>query len=472
MAKLWRLPGGEFIGAIGHHQSSVGRLAFSGGGTLLASSQEGLIRVWRLAWPPLVRSIPVDGPSLAILSQDGHLLAPSGRSGRGIPSLNRTRVIDVRSGNDVGPEIVPGGAIIDAAFSPDAAWLAIIVRTTADEIVRTRSPVAGSGNLQLWDYRSGQRLGEPIPLPSEPRSLAIHPSGNWIGVCCNGGKGVEVELATRQTRVLFDDQQHTHGFQTLNNGQWAYSPDGTLFAVYGTEPLTHLWNRREDRELIDPRRFGGFSFDLTFGSNTIAIALRASPSRIEFLDARTGAQAVPPIAYGGWPFLVRFSADNSLLLTTGRNRVGEVWDWRKGVRVCPALPHDHEVMAGAFILGKPWVATGGHDAMIKFWDARTGMQIRPPIRRNRWVLRLQATPDGRTLVASADQEPIELFAVETLFPEPDLPPEEARLLAEIDAAATVHPGGDLVPLTKEAWLERWQTFRKRHPDYPGHRLNK
>jgi len=152
--------------------------------------------------------------------------------------------------------------------------------------------------------------------------------------------------------------------------------------------------------------------------------------------------------------------------------VAHVWDWRTGRLVCPALPHDDQLMGGTFIPGKPWVVTGGHDGMIKFWDYRTGMAVGPSLRRNGWVLQLKATPDGQTLVASGHFGGIELLDMKALFPEPELSPDDARLLAEIEAAAEVHPSGDLVPLSREAWLERWQTFRRRFPDFADHRLDR
>ncbi|MBL9139551.1 MAG: protein kinase [Verrucomicrobiales bacterium] len=470
-AKLWELPGGKFIGDIGHHQSDVQRLAFSPDASLVASAQDGLVRVWRIARPPLIRPVLVERPSLAVLSPATGLIAPSGRTVRGLESVDRTRAIDITTGRAIGPDLVTGGIIMGAEFSPDGAWLAVITSTTPDRPNTALEREPGSGNLQLWNHRSGQRLGEPIALPSEPRGLAIHPSGKWVGICCNGGKGVEVEVATRRIEVLFENQAYTDSRQTLNNGRCAYSPDGRVFVVYGSPPFTHLWDRERARELVPPNQLEGVSFDVAFFGNTVAIALLAPRSRLEFRDTRTGEPVVPPIAYSGWPFLGRFSPDGRVFLTTGRNRVGEVWDWRTGQRVCPALPHDHEVMGGAFIPGRSWVVTGGHDGRIKFWDYRDGMPLAPSIHREGRVLDLQVTPDGGTLLASTTlDESIDLIDLAAALPKPDLNPDDARLLAEIDASAEVHPGGNWVPLSAEEWLRRWRAFRQRHPDFPGHRL--
>jgi WD40 repeat protein len=468
--KLWDLASGRFLGQVGHHQRAVLSLAFSPEGTLLASSQEGLVRLWRVARPPAGRVIPTGATSLARLSTDGLLLAPSGYTRRQ-GALTRTRAVELATGKAVGPELVPGGVIMDAAFSPDGAWLALIASTTPDRLNAPFGTQGGSGNLQWWNHLTGERVGEPIPLPSEPRGVAVHPSGRWVGVYCGAGEGVEVEVSTRQVRRLFDHRRQSRPEATLNNGRCAYSPDGRLFVAWGLEDLTHFWDRDAGRELIEPVLSGGNSFDVAFSGNTVANVVVARTNRVEFRDIRTGQDVVAPIPHAGWPFLGRFSADGGLLLTTGRDRVGRVWDWRRGRLICPALPHEDEVMAGAFVPGRPWVVTGGHDGLIQCWDYRTGMPVCPPLRRDGWVLELHVTSDGATLVAGGlTAGGIEVFDFASLTPEPDLPPESARLLAEIEASAEVHPGGDLVPLSAEDWLRRWQRFRQRHPDFAGHRL--
>ena len=88
------------------------------------------------------------------------------------------------------------------------------------------------------------------------------------------------------------------------------------------------------------------------------------------------------------------------------------------------------------------------------------------------MLDIQLTPDARTLVASGFLKGgIELIDLNQALPAPDLSAVDERLLAEIDADAEIHPGGGLALLTPQAWLKKWQQFRRKHPDYPGHRLS-
>jgi WD40 repeat protein len=192
------IPGPE----VGVHQHVVNHVAFSPDGKSVASDQYGLVRIWRVVHNGVSRQIPTDGISLAILSRDGTLFAPAGYMQRG-GVVTRTRVLETSTGNTVGLEIVPGGIIMDAAIDPDKNWLALSVSTTPDRVNASLGSRVGSGNIQFWDYRSGQKIGKPIPMPSEPRGLAVHPSGKWIGVCCQAGEGIEIEVATRLPKTLF-----------------------------------------------------------------------------------------------------------------------------------------------------------------------------------------------------------------------------------------------------------------------------
>jgi eukaryotic-like serine/threonine-protein kinase len=478
-AELWSVRDGTYLGEVGRHHVAVINLEFSPDGRFVASAEDGLVRVWRIGRRELVRRLPLRGwegahagtvGCLAAVSADGRLVAGSGFNNRG-GEIEKTLVREIGSGRAAGPEIAPGGRIMDAQFSADGALLALAVSTSPDRSDGYFTTNGGSGNLQLWDYRAGRRLGDEIPMPSEPRGLRFHPSGRWIGACCAGGEGVEVELAGRVNRELFNTHAPVNAGATLNNGRCGYSADGRIFAAWGLYEYIHLFDREAGRELMETHEPSADTHDLAFGGRVAARAVVASKMRIEFRDAYTGAEAAPSIPFVNWPFLTRFSADGNLLLTAGGGHSAQLWDWRKGTLVCPMLPHDETVMGGGFVPGAPWVVTGGHDGKVKFWDRHTGMQMRPPVELGGWVLEVQVTPDGRTVVASGFLGGnIDLIDLADAMPPPELDAEGARLLAEIDADAEVHPGGGLAALTPQAWIGKWREFRNRYPRFAGHSL--
>ncbi len=456
--KLWSFPDGKFLGLVGNHSDDVSHAAFSVDGNFVVSAERGLIRVWdiRPAWSR--RTIMMGDNSQARISRDGRLLTAAGFTQSAI-ALRSTRAFHLPSGEAAGPEITPGGRIMDAAWAPDASWLALAVSTWAGGATAEFPASDDRGSVQFWNPMTGERLSEPVLLPSEPRGLALDPSGEWLGATCSRD-GLEVNIATRQIRPLFHQPPAPHPGDYLSNGSCAYSADGRIFAAWGAGEFVHLWDRAAGRDFMPPFLQGCKVFDLAMHGDTAALAIRGKAMRIEFRHLRTGERPVPDIPYANWPLCTQFSEDGALLLSGGRGNSAQIWDWRSGSLACPVMAHDDAIMAAIFLPGTPWLITGGNDRKIRFWDRRTGTMIRPPLQCHGYVLGLQLTPDARTLVATGHfGGRIELFDLRELLPATDLPPKRMKLRAEIDACAEVHPGGGLAPLTQQAWLGKWRTLR-------------
>jgi WD40 repeat protein len=467
--ELWPVAGGAGI-VVGHHHSGVINLEFSPDGSLLASGEDGLVRLWRIARATPVRArIEAGTTSRAALSSDAKHLALAGLT-NAYSQIRHSRVYAVDSALPEGPWLEPGGRVMEAAFLKDGTTIAVAVSTTSDRSNETFLEGGGSGSLRFYDFRSGRDLGG-IAMPSEPRGLCLHPSGKWLGVACAGGQGGEVELATGTFRLLFDHHMPTNAGLALNNGRCSYSPDGRFFAVWSLFQFVHLWDRERSAELAGSYFADANAFDLDFTGRVCAQAFVASPMRIQFTDLFTGKEAAPGIFCSGWPMLSRFSPDGRLLLTGGTGKSAEICDWRSGHLVCPALTHPDNVVTGVFMAGGSQIVTGCSDGGVRFWDARTGIPLRPALRGAPPVLQLQLTPDGKTLIADGRQGgSIDLIDLATALPAPEIDPAGQLLLAEIDADAEVHPGGGLAPLTPQAWLGKWQEFRRRYPDFPGHKM--
>jgi WD40 repeat protein len=170
-------------------------------------------------------------------------------------------------------------------------------------------------------------IGDPIPMPSEPRGIALHPDGSTLGVICAGVDGLEISIADQSVKTLFNEDAITRPGATLNNGRCSYSPDGSTFASWGTFQYCHLWNRKQQRLLLPPYLYlqDSNAFDLSFHQNTITRAMVASQMRVEFIDLTTGKPSAPDIPYTNWSFLTRFHPDGKHLLTAGGAETAQVW---------------------------------------------------------------------------------------------------------------------------------------------------
>ena len=443
-------------------------MAISRDNQFVASGQigGGLVRIWRIASPPDGREIPMGHNSRVRLSKDGRLLVPSGRPDFDCV-MDRTRVYEVDTATPAGPEIVPGGIIMDADFSPDGTWLAIVCSDTPGRGPETFEGSQGSGTLQFWDWRTGQRMGEPIACSAEPRAVSVHPHGKSVGVYGARMTLKEVEVSTREVRDI-----HTApaGNSTAEgtNARCRYSPDGRVLIAWGMDRPPVAWDRVTEKRIpIEPLALARV-MDIDFHGDIMGTA--SFESRMEFLSLPGFQSAAPQIQDTNWLFVGKFNAEGDLFLTGGRGRIGRVWDWRRSKLNCPALHHDGEIFGGAFIPGTPCVVTGGLDQCIRFWDRRTGLPLRSPLPQGGNVMNLTATPDGRALISDTKYDGhIKIYDVATVLPKPALSPEDALLLAEIDASSEILNGA-LEPLSAAAWLKKWQQFRSRYPEW--HRLKK
>jgi WD40 repeat protein len=461
--RRWPLPGGEPAQQIGWHQERVTAVAISPDQRFVGTAQGGsqLIKVWRLGIQPPAREIRIAGDSSVRLSANGQWLLPNGATYEGF-HLRRTRVFSVETLRPLGGEMDADGDIQDAEFAPDGGLVALAVSTMArrgsHDFVN-----AGTGHLQLWNWQTGELIGEPIDMPSEPRGVAVHPSGNFIAMYCAGGELVELPVASRTLRVLRPATgTHPAGYRD-HNGRCRYSPDGRWIIGWGmrTEPV--VYDREAGKVVVPTTGSQAWVNDVAFHRGVMATV--SDQSMVEFHNMPGFTSAAFTKRDNDRLFLGRFSPEGNLFLTAGRAQVAHVWDWQRGRLNVAAMRHDGEIYAGVFVPGTECIATGGLDDRIRFWDRRTGLPMRPPIFTSRAVLDLSVTPDGRTLIrGSHGSGLIKFYDLAQLLPESKLNTEDALLLAEIDAAAEIINGG-IEPLNASAWLAKWKQFRGRHPQW-------
>ena len=460
--RRWRLADGASDAPIGWHQHGVTAVAMSPDQRFIASAQyEGaIVRVWQLGAPPPARDIPVRGATGIRLSPDGRFFTLRGWS-RETAGLKSTRVHDAATAEPAGPEIKPGGEIMDAQFVGDGSVLALICVTAPENFAdgATRNP--GVGALQFWNWRRGERMGESVSLPAEPRGLGVHPSGVSVALYDAQGNLSEVDVETRAVRRLrsIDVSKVTpnlRGFAACR-----YSPDGELIIAWGLNSASIFWDRTtgQQREAELPADTKVMSVD--FHGNTMALV--TIQKRIDFLALSDLKRAGQSITDADWLFAGRFSPDGEQFLSGGRSSLARLWDWRRGALACPSLQHDDEVFAVSFVPETDVVTTGALDGQVRFWNRRTGLPLRPALDQGQKVLDLTMTPDGRHLIrGNYNGNTVRLYRIADLFPTMPLALTDALLLAEIDASAEIHNGA-LEPLSASTWLAKWQQFRAQHP---------
>src|SRR5262245_32709372 len=87
----------------------------------------------------------------------------------------------------------------------------------------------GERGLQMWDWRTGKRRGEPVPLPTEPRGLAFGPDGKCLAVACTDGWVILVDPPTGRILHCLDTGVRSRPYTPnlwVSNGSVRFSLDG------------------------------------------------------------------------------------------------------------------------------------------------------------------------------------------------------------------------------------------------------
>ncbi len=188
-----------------------------------------------------------------------------------------------------------------------------------------------SGNsVQLFDLKSGQKMGKRMDHPAAVNHLAWHPRGDLLAASVNQSKIYLWDAETcRQTAVL-------EGLK--NNGiSSTFHPTSDLLVSMGWEGMLRLWHTRTGKQLLSAR---GILTGSEFGTDGNQLAAQLTLARHE-----TGlCEIAPPLEYRT---LVAHPVPGQQPGTLG---VGSLH------------PNGH------------WFAVAGGDG-VRLWDIRSGRQL-------------------------------------------------------------------------------------------------
>ncbi len=462
-ARLWSVPEGKPLGSPLTHPTSVSSVAFAPDGRYLATAQRGgLIRLWALpAGNPHDYHVSVGAESFVRLSRDGRFLLPTGMSHRSCV-LRSTQVVDLTTGRRVGAPLEADGFILDAAFSPDGLQVAAAVSRAASPQERLDQMGQQPGQLLVWDWRSGQLQHGPLPLPSEPRQLDYSSDGRQLAVL--GAKGELVVIDPGAGKTLRQWQAHpphlANRYPTPTaNGAVCFSPDNRSLLTFGTDTNSaRVWDALTGR-LRYELQHKDKCHDVQFSPDGRLVATAGWDNRVCVWELATGAQHAS-LVHPDWTFTALFSPDGYQLLTACRDGMARLLDWRAGLLVCPPFEHENEVHALAFMPDGRYVLSAGNDKALRIWEWRTGKPVCPPLALSRLCKRLALTPDGRRVACGRS-----VFHLDDWLAPAPLEPDDLCLWGEIVSGQRIEAGGGVTNLTADEWLQRWQAFRSRHPEF-------
>ncbi len=502
-AQLWSVPGGQPVATPLPHQSYAALAAYSPTGRLFATAQQdGLVRVWRPALPnPHDYRLTVDGNAGGVaLSHDGQHMIVTGTAEGRYSSLRNTRVYDVATGKPAGPHLAVNGLVLNAALSPDGQHAVTLSPRDAppgkaeDGQLPTATPpskgrppgmetfagpLAGkAGWLQCWNWHTGKKLFDPVPMPSLPYGVVYSPDGKRVVATCRGGEVLIIDSA--QARVLV--RLHHRSLTSPDTGwldtgwrtdfRWAvFSPDGDTFVTGGAD-VVRVWETTTGKLRYSPLKHQGvcqcaaFSFDGRF-------IVTSDDKKAQVWDIATGQPAAEPLRHPNQVSSACFSPDGRQVCTSCQDKASRLWDWRAGRLVCPPLKSSTEYGSNScFTPDGRWVLTAKVNE-CRVWESLTGKPITPPLLRDIWGSRVAVTPNGSYALSAGLSPTIGVIHLGDLYEPGVLSSDDVCLVAELLSDHRIHES-DVAGLTTEEWLDRWRLFRERHPHYfqlePGDRL--
>jgi serine/threonine protein kinase/WD40 repeat protein len=443
-AQQWSVPDGAWLDTPAVEATGFRAAAFSRDGQRLATvGYENQIRIWELASPdPPGFAVPTgDTIGRGTFSADAQFLLARLRG-------NSARVHRVTDGSPVGPPLRPDGALVEAAFSPNAG-----------SVVTAADAPGGGGLIDVWDAHSSRRRAPTLRLSGPPLALDATVNGR-LAVLCRDGLLHLIDAPT--VRVLRKSQCGATR-QPREDVGVSLSADGRAVLVWINGTM-QLRDGASGRLRFPPLRHPELLYAALSGDGRL-IASVGADSALRFWDAGTGQQRGPALEHPSWlDGGLQFHPDSRHVLTICKDAVIRVWDAETG-RLAAAPIQPVCTAAARFTPDGRAVVSAGASGTVEVWDWRTSRPLLPPrpltlatdwaFNGNRTV---EISADGR-LVAVGGRPALTVLELDDLYRSDERTPEDLEAWAELLSHHRVHEGGTLAHLTGEEFLGLWRALR-------------
>ena len=466
-ARVWSVPDGNPLGPVLYHQYAIPQTAFSPDGKFFMTVQgDGLVRIWSSVLGNLGdRRLALDGQATAVkVSRDGQYLVPTGSSCR-FGNLRSTRVYDVSTFTPAGPPLEPRGVLTDADLSPNG---------------RQAVTVNAESELDFWDWHTGQRTFDSVPLPSEPRAVGYSSDGLNLFVVCAGDQVLAIDPATGQVTMRLQSGvekqpaasdsppsagSREHGTPDWRSGRNYLDFTPHRFLVCGSGRLIRVSETATGVPCFDPLQHDLDTIFACFSPDARHLLTTAWDAKVRVWDVATGRPMASPLLHPNMVPVACFSPDGEYILTGCEDNMARLWQWRTGILVSPPFEHSARIADVCFTPDGLWMLTASLDSTARVWERCTGKPVTPPVALAGMAGQVITTTDNRHAIVSGVGAFIDVIDLGDLYDRDDLDLADLGTLAEVLSSQRVHVGGDVVNLTADEWLHRWRQFRDRHPGY-------
>jgi WD40 repeat protein len=366
----------------GHHVS-VGRIAYSPDGRMLATAGYGSPAcVWDLSKGKPVRKFPIDGSTAdcVAFSPDGELLA--------VASLN-AHLWNVRSGERIRTISCKSNALC-VAFSPDGATLAV---------------GGHDQEINVWDVDTGKCLRTFVGHEEYVKSLAFSPDGGSV-LASTGAPDKTIHLWDVKTGNLKFRTPRGHYGHVY---EVAFSPDGRTLDSAGGDAVM-LWDVSSGRYLRKFTVRNGF-YTVSLSPDGRYLASGDAYSQVFLWGLAETRGPVRPAVHGSDVRAVAFSPDGRYLASTGRDKTIRISDVHIGGQSALEIKTPDDNLTLAWSPEGRTLASGGYDNAVRIWNAATGEQMSALEGHSSGIACVAFSPDGTRIASASHDNTVRLWAV-------------------------------------------------------------
>ncbi len=261
---------------------------------------------------------------------------------------------------------IPGGAVDDAAGSPDGHLLAL-----AHE----------DRSIDVWDVAGSSRMCTLKGHQYPPGALAFAPQSDWLVSAAHGPRRAELNSWRFRSPAEVDAVEWPE--PRVFAWTLAFSPDGRSLAVGGFNAEGHgevrVWEFPSRRLRFTSRHECPCAcLGLAFSPDGKVLAAaygagergKMGTAQIDLLDAATGQHQRYLDGHAHLVHRLAFSPDARMLVSGGVDPKIRVWEPSTG-RLLGLLPHDGEIAALAFTPDGRRVVSAqlnGLTSILRVWD--------------------------------------------------------------------------------------------------------
>jgi WD40 repeat protein/serine/threonine protein kinase len=277
----------------------------------------------------------------------------------------------------------------------------------ADLSADGRLIVTASGDTaQVWDAKTGQRVGPLLKQAGRIRAVALSRDGRLM---LTGGEDNTARLWETETgRAVGAPLTHRGRVEHV-----AFSPDGKVAMTGATDGTARLWDTGTGAALGEPMVHKDVIRAIAFSPDGRLVATGSNDATARLWDVPTGQPHGEPMRHEGAVRGLTFSPDSRQVLTGSNDKTARLWDVTATGKPLHVFQHRKPTPGVAFRPDGLAVATGSEDYTAREWDARTFQPLAPPLPHEDEVGRVAYSPDGRLLLTALWNQQVRLWEAGT-----------------------------------------------------------